>query len=69
MRTLPYTCPVFPLKPRNGLTPNFLHVALDTTTCAPFVKERRMNFAIPTKLHRKSGKRATPTFMEGKTAG
>jgi hypothetical protein len=36
-------------------TPNFLYAALDTATCAPFVKERRMKFAESTKLHRKSG--------------
>jgi hypothetical protein len=27
--------------------PNFLHVALDTTACAPFFKERRMKFVEP----------------------
>jgi hypothetical protein len=36
-------------------TPNFLYAALDTATCAPFIKERRMKFAEPAKLHRKSG--------------
>jgi hypothetical protein len=36
-------------------TPNFLHAALDTSTRAPFVKERRMKFPEPTRLHRKSG--------------
>jgi hypothetical protein len=36
-------------------TPNFLHAALDTTARAPFFKERRMKFAEPTTLHRKSG--------------
>ena len=35
--------------------PDFLHVALDKTACAPFIKERRMKFAEPTKRHRKSG--------------
>jgi hypothetical protein len=35
--------------------PNFLHAALDRTMCAPFFEERRMKFAEPTKLHRKSG--------------
>jgi len=29
-------------------TPNFLYAALDTATYAPFIKERRMNFAEPT---------------------
>jgi hypothetical protein len=36
-------------------TPNFLHAAPDRAACAPFFKERRMNFAGSTKLHRKSG--------------
>src|SRR6202162_4606652 len=36
-------------------SPNFLHAALDKTACAPFIKERRMNSAEPTKPHRKSG--------------
>jgi hypothetical protein len=31
------------------------HAALDTKTCAPFRKERRMKFAKATKFHRKSG--------------
>ena len=35
--------------------PNFLHATLNKTACAPFFKERRMRFAEPTKLHRKSG--------------
>jgi hypothetical protein len=35
--------------------PNFLYSALDRTACAPFIKERRMKFTEPTKLHRKSG--------------
>jgi hypothetical protein len=35
--------------------PNFLHAILDKIACAPFVKERRMEFTEPTKLHRKSG--------------
>jgi hypothetical protein len=35
--------------------PNFLYAALDRTACAPFIKEWRMKFSEPTKLHRKSG--------------
>jgi hypothetical protein len=35
--------------------PNFLYAALDRNACAPFIKERRMKFREPTKLHRKSG--------------
>ena len=34
---------------------NFLYAALDMAACAPFFKERRMKFAEPTKLLRKSG--------------
>ena len=44
-------------------TPNFLYAALDTATCAPFVKERRMKFAESTKLHRKSGVWGTHLFL------
>jgi hypothetical protein len=36
-------------------TPNFLLAALDKTACAPFFKERRIRFAEPIKLLRKSG--------------
>jgi hypothetical protein len=32
-----------------------MYTALDRTACAPFIKERRMKFREPTKLHRKSG--------------
>jgi hypothetical protein len=46
-------------------TPNFLHAAPDKTACAPFFKERRMEFAEPTKLLRKSGIWGTPRFLEG----
>jgi hypothetical protein len=42
---------------------NFLHVALDKTSCAPFFKERRMKFAEPTTLHRKSGMWGTLGFL------
>jgi hypothetical protein len=38
----------------NARCPDFLYAALDMTACAPFFKERRMKFAEPTKLHRKS---------------
>jgi hypothetical protein len=41
-------------------TPNFLHTALEKTACAPFFKERRMRFAEPTELLRKSGMWGTP---------
>jgi hypothetical protein len=35
--------------------PDFLYAALDTTACAAFIKESRMNLANANKLHRKSG--------------
>jgi 4Fe-4S ferredoxin len=35
--------------------PDFLYAALDTTACAAFIKESRMNFANANQLHRKSG--------------
>jgi len=35
------------------------HAALDEAACAPYSKERRMNFAEATKLHRKSGEGTT----------
>jgi hypothetical protein len=44
-------------------TPNFLYAALDTSTCAPFIKERRMSCPEPTKLNRKSGIWATLYFF------
>jgi hypothetical protein len=46
-------------------TPNFLLAVLDKAACAPFFKERRMKFAEPTKLHRKSGIWGTPWFRLG----
>jgi hypothetical protein len=33
--------------------PNFLYAALDTTVCAAFIKESRMNCASANRLHRK----------------
>jgi hypothetical protein len=42
--------------------PNFLHVALDKTACAPFFKERRIRFAEPINLHRKLGMWDTTAF-------
>jgi hypothetical protein len=47
-------------------TPNFLHAAPDKAACAPFLKERRMEFAEPTNLLRKSGIWGTPRFLEGR---
>jgi hypothetical protein len=37
-----------------GLTPDFLYAALDTTACAAFITESRMNFANANQPHRKS---------------
>jgi hypothetical protein len=48
--------------------PNFLHATLNKTACAPFFKERRMRFAEPTKLHRKSGMWDT-TALDRKSLG
>jgi hypothetical protein len=49
-------------------TPNFLHVALDKTACAPFFKERRMKSAEPMNLHRKSGIWGTQGLWSGQRA-
>jgi hypothetical protein len=46
--------------------PNFLHATLDRIACAPFFKERRMKFAEPNRLHRKSGVWGTRSFLEGR---
>ena len=48
-------------------TPNFLHAAVDTSTRAPFVKERRIKFSEPTKLDRKSGIWGTHCFVNLKS--
>jgi peptidyl-prolyl cis-trans isomerase SurA len=45
--------------------PDFLYDALDTTACAAFNKESRMNFVSANKLYRKSG-RAKHIAMVGK---
>jgi hypothetical protein len=47
-------------------TPNLLHAALDMTACAPFMKERRMEIAELTKLHRKFGDMGHPRSRSGK---
>jgi hypothetical protein len=46
--------------------PNFLHAALDKVASAPFFAEGRINFAVPTKLHRKSGMWGTQGLLRGK---
>ena len=38
-----------------GADPDFLYAAPDTTACAAFIKESRMNIANANQLHRKSG--------------
>ena len=43
--------------------PNFLHVALDKTACAPFIKERRMKFAEPIKPSQEIGDGGHPGFI------
>jgi hypothetical protein len=42
-------------------TPNFLQMALDTTACAPFFKERRMKLVEPTGANRKFGAMGHPS--------
>jgi hypothetical protein len=42
--------------------PDFPYAALNTTACAAFFKESRMEFANATKLHRKSGGSPTIAF-------
>jgi peptidyl-prolyl cis-trans isomerase SurA len=48
--------------------PDFLYDALDTTACAAFNKESRMNFVSANKLYRKSG-RAKQIAMAGNLMG
>jgi hypothetical protein len=48
-------CGILHLAKNQRDAPNFLYAALDRIACAPFIKERRMKFREPTKLHRKSG--------------
>jgi aspartate carbamoyltransferase catalytic subunit len=56
-------------KSQTGATsrpPDFLYALLDTTACAAFIKESRMNFAKAKQPHRKSGlpSAAVPTAPE-----
>jgi hypothetical protein len=44
-----------PWRSNGNADPDFLYAALDTTACAAFIKESRMNFADANNLHRKSG--------------
>src|SRR5580698_1446304 len=44
-----------PLKPKYGLTPISCHAVLERSTCAPFIKERRMECINATSLRGKSG--------------
>jgi hypothetical protein len=46
--------------------PNFLQVDETRSTCAPFLKERRMRIREPTRPHRKSGMWGTRPLWLGK---
>jgi hypothetical protein len=59
------TCGIPHLAKNERDAPNFLYAALDRTTCAPFLKERRMKFREPTKLPRKSGMWGTRLLWRG----
>jgi hypothetical protein len=48
-----------------GENPDFLYAALDTTACAAFSKESRINFTDANKLHRKSGEAAASIIVHG----
>jgi hypothetical protein len=56
---------VDPTKPyrKSGATPDSCHAALDKTACAPFCKERRMQFTGPSKLNRNPGGWGTRLFV------
>jgi hypothetical protein len=45
---------MFLSRENRALTPDFLYAALDTTACAAFITESRMNFANANQPHRKS---------------
>ena len=47
---------------KQGLSPISCHAVLETSACAPFIKERRMEFVSATSLRRKSGQMGHPTF-------
>src|ERR1700733_15244269 len=49
----------YPLKPKPGLTPISCHAVLERSTCAPFIKERRMECINATSHRRKSGQGGT----------
>jgi hypothetical protein len=48
-----FTPSIDPVAQPSG-NPDFLYAALDTTACAAFIRESRINFANATKLHTKS---------------
>jgi hypothetical protein len=49
--------------PRAQRTPDSCHAAPDKTVCAPFSKERRIQFAEPSKLNRNPGGWGTRLFV------
>jgi hypothetical protein len=59
------TCGILHLAKNERDASNFLNAALERTTCAPFIKERRKKFREPTKLHRKSGMWGTRLWWRG----
>src|SRR5271154_761812 len=54
---------VIPLKPKDGLTPVSCHAVPERSACAPFIKERRMEYINATSLRRKSGKWGTQRWF------
>jgi hypothetical protein len=53
------------LKPKYGLTPISCRAVLERVACAPFIKERRMEYINATSLRRKSGQMGHPAFVAG----
>jgi hypothetical protein len=61
-------CCGIPLMPRPGLTPISCHAVLERSACAPFIKERRMEYINDTSLRRKSGQWGTQHLLPMKEA-
>src|SRR6202453_2789755 len=57
------------LKPEDGLNPISCHAVLERSTCAPFIKERRMECINATSLHRKSGQMGHPALIAAWDSG
>jgi hypothetical protein len=51
-----------PLKPKYGLTPISCHAVPESSACAHFIKERRIECINATSLHRKSGQWGTQSL-------